>query len=453
MKSLLAFLVLAAADPAWGQFALYLVNGNIEQPVGRAYDFGTVEPGGSLAVPFRIRNVTSAPATLDLLTVSGTGFSFASQTALPALLASQKSMDFTVVFEPAGAGNYSAALDSVAISVILTAEVPLELTAQLETATGVRPLGAAPVDFGPVELGSSATVHVLLVNQTNTTLLTPGALVSGGGFALSGSSAGGTVVQPVGSVTFDVQFTPVSDGAANGQLSIGDRSYLLIGTGIDPPLPQPRLALSLPKPQSAQQGSVTVNLDAPAQTSGSGTVTLAFVPASSISASATDAGIEFASGGLSAVFTVSKGDSQGHFGAQLMAPFQTGTTAGTLTITVQLGTNSDRQSIAILPAVVGVTAAQAVRSAGAVEVDLTGFDNTRTAGLLAFTFFDASGNAIATVNADGTSSFASYFQNAADGTFALQALFPVEGDSGRIAAFQAVMTNSAGASTSARTNF
>jgi hypothetical protein len=197
---------------------------------------------------------------------------------------------------------------------------------------------------------------------------------------------------------------------------------------------------------------VSVNLDAPSKTTGTGTIELAFLPALP---AATDSGIAFATAGQSATFTVSPGDTQGHFGAQLTAQFQTGTTSGTLSITVQLGGNTDQQSIAILPAVVGVTAAQGVRSPAAIEVDLTGFDNTRSAGALAFTFFDAAGKVVGAgaIQADGAASFASYFRNASGGTFQLRALFPVTGDASQIKAFEAVVTNSAGSATTARTSF
>jgi hypothetical protein len=293
-----------------------------------------------------------------------------------------------------------------------------------------------------------------MLNQTSVSLIAPAPQATGPGFALSGPSPGGTLVQPTGSVAFDVQFAPTADGVSSGLLTIGGRTYALTGTGVDPPLPNPRISVSLAQPGSAQQGSVTVNLDAPSETSGTGTVTLTFLPALPLGA-ATDPGIAFASAGQSAAFTVSPGDTQGHFGAGLSAPFQTGTTEGVLTVTAQLGGASDRQSIAILPAVVGLTGAQALRSAGAIEVDLTGFDNTRTAGPLAFTFYDAAGNVIGpgAIDADGTASFAAYFQTSAGGTFTLKAVFPVTGDGSQVKAFQAVVSNSAGPATSARTSF
>jgi hypothetical protein len=446
-------LALAGAAPAWTQFALYLVNGNIEQPVASVYSLGNVAPGTPATVPFLIRNISSANADLDLLTVSGAGFTLASPFST-VILAPQASVNFTVVFNPSGTGSYSAFLESVGISVALTATVPVELTCLLNTGTGTAPL-VAPVSFGSVTLGSAATVRITLLNQTNAILTAPGPLVSGAGFALSGPSPAGTVVDPTQSVAFAVQFSPTAAGAANGLLTIGQTSYALAGTGLAPALPRPQISLSLPQPDSDQQGTVAINLASASPVSGTGTVTLTFVPAIPATDTVADPGIAFASGGQSVTFTVSSGDTQGHFGTALTAPFQTGTTAGTLTVAAQLGGNTAQQSVAILPAVVGVTAAKGVLSTGTIEVDLTGFDNTRSAGQLSFTFYDPSGNVIGpgAISADGTAIFASYFKTSAGGTFELKAVFPVVGNFSQIAEFQAAVTNSAGSATTTRISF
>jgi len=423
--------------------------------VAQAYSFGNVEPGASLAVPFRIRNTGAAAATLDLLTVGGAGFSLANVApAIPVSLASQASVDFTVVFQSAGTGSYSAALESVGISVILSATVPAELTCQWVNGTGVQALAAGPANFGSVPVTQNATIEIILLNQTSSALTAPGAVVTGTGFSLDGPSPGGKVVLPAASVAFEIQFIPTAAGVMTGTLAIGGRSYALTGTGTTPPFPQPQIVLTLPQPESAQQGTVAINLSGASQISGTGTVTLSFLPDPSLAGIAADPGIAFASGGQSATFAVFIGASAGNFDTQATLPFQTGTTAGTLTIAVQLGSNSAQQSITILPAVVGLGAVAGVRSTSTVEVDLTGYDNTRTAGALSFTFYDAAGNALAPpIQAAASATFASYFQNAAGGAFALKAVFPVVGDTSRIAAFQAVVTNSAGAATTIRTIF
>jgi hypothetical protein len=447
-------LLALAATPAWGQFQLYLVNGTIIQPVVHTYDFGSVAPGTPAAAAFQITNISSAPAIVNLLTLTGSGFSVASGSAplLPVSLASQQSVNFTVVFQATVPGSYSAALNSVGIAVTLTATVPVELTYQWVTAAGVQLLSAGPVSFGSVPVGQSPTIEILLVNQTSAALTVPSVSVSGAGFSLSGPVPVGTV-KPAASTALEIQFSPTAAGTSTGTLTIDGQIFALTGTGVIPPLPQPQIVLTA-QPESDQQGTVAITWSAPSQTSATGTVTLTFLPANSIPG-ATDPGIAFASGGQSAIFNVFIGATQAIFDSTANTmPFQTGTTAGTLTVTVVLGSNTVHQSITIQPEVVDVTAAQGVRSTGTLEVDLTGFDNTRSAGALSFTFFDASGNPIApAVLANGSSSFAQYFQNSAGGTFELKAVFPVVGDTSTVASFQAVVTNSAGNTTTARTNF
>ncbi len=446
-------LLTLVAAPAWGQFQLYLVNGANLQPVVHAYDFGAVAIGAPYAAAFQITNTSSTSATLNLLTVTGGSFSVETGSAplLPVSLASQQSVNFTVVFQATVPGIYSATLNSVGIAVTLTATVPGVLTYQWVTGAGVQLLSAGPVSFGSVPVGQSPTIEVLLQNQTSIALIAPAVSVSGAGFSLSGQAPTGTV-KPAASTAFEIQFSPTAAGVSTGTLTIGGQSFALTGTGVIPSLPQPQIVLTA-QPESAQQGTVAVTWSAPSQSSATGTVSLTFLPLSSIPG-ATDPGIAFASGGQSATFNVFIGATQAIFGSTANTmPFQTGTTAGTLTVVVELGGITVQQSITIAPAIVDVTA-QGVRSIGTLEVDLTGFDNTRSAGALSFTFFDASGKPIApVVLANGSASFAAYFKNSAGGTFELKAVFPVVGDTSAVASFQAVVTNSAGIATTAVTNF
>jgi hypothetical protein len=450
----IASLLALAACPAWGQFELFLLNGSLVQPVVGSYSLGNVAPGTSASANFQITNISTAAATLNLLTVSGAGFSVAPSSAplLPAQLGPQQSVQFTVVFQASGTGIFNATLNSVGIATTLTAVVPVEFTYEWVSGSGVQLLSAGPVNFGSVPVGQSPNIEVLLLNRTSAALAVPPIMVSGTGFSLTGPAPAGTV-QPAASTAINVTFSPAAAGGAAGTLLIGSQSYALTATGTEPPLPQPQMLLTLPQAASAQQGTVAVNLSANSQTYATGTVTLTFQPNAAIP-NATDSGIAFASGGQSTTFNVFIGTAQGSFNNQPTMPFSTGTTAGTLTVTVELGGNTVQQSITILPAVVGVTAVQGVRSTSSVEVDLTGFDNTRTAGALSFTFFDANGNEVAPpVAADGKSVFASYFQSSAGGTFALKAVFPVAGSTSQIASFQASVTNSAGTTTTAITSF
>ena len=139
-----------------------------------------------------------------------------------------------------------------------------------------------------------------------------------------------------------------------------------------------------------------------------------------------------------------------------MLPFQTGTSAGVLIFTVQIGGSSGQQSVTIAAAPPGITTAQAVRSGSTLAVSITGFDNTRTLGALTFTFYDAAGNPLApgAIRTDATADFAQYFAGSGlGGVFLLRAEFPVTGNSAMVASCEATMTNNAGSTKTQRTSF
>src|ERR1019366_8688985 len=148
--------------------------------------------------------------------------------------------------------------------------------------------------------------------------------VQGADFALLAAPPSGQALQTGQGGEFTVLFTPHTNGLLQGSLTIGDRSYPLLGTGVDPPLPKPTVSIDLDQAASDPQPSLIVRFLAPAQTTGTGTATLAF-----------------ASGGRNATFAIAPGD------VQAVLPFQTGTTAGVLTFTVQMGGASDQQSVTI----------------------------------------------------------------------------------------------------------
>ena len=97
-----------------------------------------------------------------------------------------------------------------------------------------------------------------------------------------------------------------------------------------------------------------------------------------------------------------------------------------------------------------------MRTAGGLEIRITGFDNTRSLGALAFTFYDAAGNPIApgAIRTDAAADFASYFAGSdLGGVFLLRAVFPVTGDASGVASCEATLTNSAGSAKTQRTFF
>jgi hypothetical protein len=200
----------------------------------------------------------------------------------------------------------------------------------------VRSLAAGPVNFGSLPVGQSPTIEVLLLNQTSAPLPAPSASVTGVGFSPISQTPAGTVVKPAASVALEIQFSPAVAGVLTGTLTLGGQTFALTGTGVILALPLPSIVLTLALPDSAQQGTAAVNLRTISQTTASGTVTLAFVIDPSVHA-AGDRGIAFANGGQSATFNVFMGTKQGAFGLANSLSCQTGTTAGTLTVSVAVG--------------------------------------------------------------------------------------------------------------------
>ena len=253
----------------------------------------------------------------------------------------------TVAFRANDTGGYSASLNSEGIAVLLIATVAPRLTYRVEPSQGT--IFPGTLDFGSVVGSESAERRIVILNETSLVLTIPAISVQGTDFTLRGMPLSGQALAPRQGGEFSIVFAPQGLGARQGSLTLGDRSYALLGIGIGPPLPKPRVSLDLKQAASAQQGSLIVRFDAPAQTNGTGSAILEFRGAG-------DSAIAFAAGGRSVTFPIAQGDTQA------VLPFQTGTTAGVLTFTAQIGEFTDQQSVTIAGVPPGISTMEAVRS-------------------------------------------------------------------------------------------
>lgn len=424
-----ALLALFLSLSARAQFALVLPDDTPAPPV---YDLGKLYTNESAIAHFRVRNLSATSQTLTTLRVAGVGFTLTAS-AVPLAIPAQAAIDFTVTFLAPDIGDYSAALQSDGIGILLTARVLPSLTYRVDS----LPLSA--LNFGSVVRGAIARQPITLSNQTSVILIVPAISVLGNGFSLAAAPPSGQTLQPRQGGGFTVLFSPLSSGARLGTLVIGDRTYPLQGLGVDPPLPNPTLVINLQPAASAQQGALLIRFDAPSQTTGTGTATLDFRALAGLPGLA-DPAIAFATGGRTAIFFVAPGDTQ------VLLPFQTGTTAGTLAFTVELGQTSAHVNVTIDAAHPAVSASEAIRSSGSIEIRVTGYDNTRTLAGLNFTFYDTSRNAIASLYSDAAADFAKFFATSdLGGAFLLRAVFPLTGDAAQISFCDVTLTNAAGA--------
>jgi hypothetical protein len=170
-----------------------------------------------------------------------------------------------------------------------------------------------------------------------------------------------------------------------------------------------------------------------------------------------DSGILFLpTGGRTATFSITPGDTVAHFGSEDSVAFQTGTTAGDIVFTVKLGDATEQSTLTIPPAIVGLDATRAQRTSGGLDLRITGFDNTRTASKITFTFFDQGGTRLSpgAITVDGSAAFQQFFASSdLGGVFALHAFIPVMGNPAQVAAVEVQITNAAGTAQTSRLRF
>ena len=447
---------------AHAQLALFIYDGTSETPAGAAYNLGTVASGSTTSVQFRVRNTGTSPVMVTPVINSGQPgpFSISSLsganpcTAANALVCIQ----FTVTFQApvqTRTNNYSAPLEvaspsTSAIDVLLTASaVPAPTLTGFPP--GCSPNGSTALAFAPVNIGSLGLCNLSLQNQNTVAIVISTLAVSGdAAFQLSPAVQTPITLAAGQATTFTVQFQPRCGTAVyNGMLTINSTSYPLSGNGITPPLPTPAFNFDAKSFSSMEQHTLTLTLPTAAPCGGSGSVNLGFAPSVNVSDDSTIVFVTRNSRSLG--FTVAAGSTQVLIDTQASVVFATGSTAGTIGFSVSntqpaLTGTAPAVSFQIAPSPIVIdTATASNQRLGELDVEVTGYDNTYSAGKMSFTFFDASGNAIGTPTAaDFTSNFQSFYAGQQIGsTFLMRVSFPVQGTQTLVAKVRATLTNAA----------
>ncbi len=435
------------------EMKLFVLGPESERAIAESYDIGTVAPKDFLDTSFRVRNSSASAAWLQGLNIAGSGFSVTTLPALPIELASGEAADFVVRFSPSDTGFYSAYLNINGVRTVLlaTAKATLSL-ATLEGTSGTVLSNGGTVDFGSVEHGSQATRRFELSNLTGQPLTVQQLAVSGAGFHGPTGAVTPLTLQPGERVSFEVAFAPQATGPAQGLFELAGRRFVLLGTGTEPDPPKPQIAVEPQTLRGAQQAKISVKLASASRTSVSGELSMQFQ--AGVPGKTSDPAVQFpATGQRTISFTVAEGEAVARFAGQPETEFQTGTTAGSIVFTVKLGPYTESLTVDVPNAPVVVDTARATRTAAGIEVRTTGFDTSRSATRLTFTFFDRQERAVApgAIQVDGSQAFRQYFLTTDFGSiFTLLAVFPVHGDASQIGAVEIELVNSLGATSSGR---
>jgi hypothetical protein len=459
MRSALILLLPLAAS---AQLAVVTYDGATETPAGSVLDFGKVAGGDTKDVRFRARNTGISAAILITLSVAGAGFSLVNPPATPYTIAPGNFVEFPVRFVSNAPAAYSANLQVNSVSVLLLATTVPVPTLTAASGCAGPDLKTRAIDFGRIQKSVTSACTLALQNFSTRSLGVAALTVAGSAFGPPQGLRAPLTLLPGERVTFTIAFSPPDATTYSGTLTIDTRAFPLMGAAYNPVLPKPALTFDSSAIGSAQQHTLKMSLPSPATFSGSGYVNLVFAPATKVVTD--DPAVMFLPTGTRTLpFSFKPGETLISIDGQAGAVFATGTTAGVITFQVTpLGFQFEADPatpLPIPPATIGIDTLSATRRANDLDIEVIGYDNTYTAGVMSFTFYDKSGNAISpgAIQADFTSAFNSYFTSQAGGSaFLMRVTFPVTGTDAQVAQVAGVdvaLTNSAGVAQTQRLRF
>jgi hypothetical protein len=412
-----------------------------EIPVTGSFQMPAVAAGESSEARFRIRNQSGAVLNIQRLSIDPGPFSTFEQFYPPKVLAVDAFADFAVRFHPTESGEFSSILHVNDLLVTLRGATIQSATFEIQEGGGWRPLtSAAPVDLG------STPRQATLERRIRVTPATESPAISGSSFTLVPAGPEGEWL---------IRFNADKAGTYTAKLSVPGREITL--TAYASEFPPPRLVVS-PTAGSldpAQQVKVQIHFAEPAKLNTLGILRLSFSSAWPLAAP-DDSAISFLPKLERTVyFHVNEGASLADFNGDDFVTLQTGTTAGVITLSAEIGLSVQVTQYRLQSLPVSLTASKASVASGNAEVLLTGFDNTRSITRASFTFYLKSGQAASPgrLDADVTENFRAFFKDNATGAFRLRAGFPVSGTVTELDGVEVEIINSQGARQTGRLRF
>jgi len=438
---------------ASAQIALFAVNSGTEVPIGGSLSLGKVAAGDIVTVRIRVRNTGTKTANITYFFTDQKDFTVKNTPSLPFTIAPGGLQDALVSFSESTPNAYGGTLrvdsDVNSISTFLIANVVvgpvLTVFPGCTGSSGPPPL----IDFGLTQVNQLRLCNFSLQNPGTQDMTIATFAVTGPAFQISTGPKPPFTIPAGGAITFVVNFTPSAAASFTGSLAIEPRTYILSGTGFNSQLPTPLLEFDSGSAQSAQQRHLTMRLPSAASSSASGSVNLAFLPDTTL---VTDdpAVIFLATGTRSLPFSITQGSTLISINGQTSALFQSGTTSGRIRFTLSgVPTAGDATTTLTIPAApISIDTATATRRTGDLDIQMSGFDNTYSAGVMTFTFSYISGQALPPIRADFSQDFRTFFTKAPAGSaFQVRVSFPVTGDSSGIGSVDVQLSNSAGVKT------
>src|SRR3954469_9443453 len=281
--------------------------------------FGEVVVGQSESLPVIVSNSGSAAFTISTIAATASGYTV-TKPALPLTLAPAQKLTLAINFRPTLSGSYNGSIAFNGNSLLAV------------RGSGLSPKSLIPnpssLNFGNVQIGSTAKLFVTLTNAKNGTVIVNNDVIGGAGFSVQGLPLP-LSLSPGQSFTFTVLFSPQSAGPVTGSFTgLNPKNY----TNVSIPLSATGTAngqLTV-SPASVSFGNVTVG------TTSSQTGKLTAVGTSVTITSASSSSAEFSVSGLSLPVTIAAGQSVPY--SVTFKPQSSGTASGTLSFASKAST-------------------------------------------------------------------------------------------------------------------
>jgi large repetitive protein len=289
-------------------------------------------------------------------------------------------------------------------------------TASFSVTIAAAPLKITTTGISPPTLGTSFSLAFGATGGTPPFMWNATGLPSGVTISSTGTLSGTPAALGTSSITVTVK--------DSGGLTASETLNLTVALPAAPTLNITGLP-STANPGTQSTATVTFSATYPVDVTVN--LTLTFAPLSG----ADDPNIQFSTGGRTATLTIKAGSTN----SSATIGVQTGTVAGTITITTQLlGAGQDitpvpapTKTILISPAAPSITSVTAAVNGTGFTVTIDGFDPTRAVTQVVFTFAAAAGSTLqtTTVTVSAASLYTTWYQSSASVPFGSQFSFTI----------------------------
>jgi hypothetical protein len=441
----------------------------------------SLQPNGTISLPdtpadgvsknsvtIQVQNTGNQPGTVSTILVLGSDFQLTNLPVLPDTLNPGDIVVFSVVFQPAKAGTSTGRLQIGNDLFNLTGNA-LGSSLSLAVDVGLGPTAVADkavVTVPATTVGDKRLIYINVTNTGNQSTVISGIGVSGTGFTIP-TLTGPSTISPSQTLQFAVQFAPLTVTSVTGTVNINDQTLTLVASGqTPPPLPSITFTNVASVLGPLQQPSVGLQFGATYPYNVTGVLTLSFVSDSFVD----DPSIEFATGSRVINFSIPANTTQAIFsqasGASLgtLAPFQTGTVSGSVSLSVtgltvgqvDLTPATPPSKSYQIPSTVPQLSSILVQSFVGNQVVLlvSGYSTPRNLSQLSFQFTGASGADLTTtsLNLDVSGAFTSWYASTASyvfgSQFSVSITATITGDPTALKSISVTATNSKGTSAS-----